>query len=559
MKELRKIIINEISSLLDEDYGSIKEIEDFSYYLLKYVLEKNIPDILEFMEFNNSNFSSDYLFHKEYLNVVYQKSGKNYKKLDSFLKNTRIVFSIDNDAEKEYGQRGSYSYSPGDKTTNKRSSDHAISIQLSEENMQKISKQINYILNDDLSKDKAGDILMYCLILLKDNSLSYLIHEMQHAYDDFRSNEHMLNSKQMLDFQSKYQSENKERENQDKKQEFNPEKYKDYLRLVPEIWARFAQAMTTIQFTDVEFDFNENANLTYVHKMKPLNGVLVKFFNFFPGWRELFDTDTPDEKTSLSKIQLRLVKAVVQFWHNEQDRINKLNAEEQKRKKQLTTEQILRKAIRKTLTESFAKKVFGDYVEIGNETLSMNDDDAIPFFYYDSKFYVGAPQESHWEIFNSEEDLYKIKTELEKEYLQDTENYDESDASQEAEREMMDYTKYNGRIWYKRKVIVFWKYPDENTLVDIVKDLNSKTKVAHIDGSWKLALPNGSISSLKDYTFGEISAEEHKAQLDKWRKHIINPMLKTKMGLDKSPQGVGSKHKNYNWNREIDRIYKRAQ
>ena len=129
----------------------------------------------------------------------------------------------------------------------------------------------------------------------------------------------------------------------------------------------------------------------------------------------------------------------------------------------------------------------------------------------------------------------------------------------------MQNAQYNGRIWTDSKVITFWKYPDKNTLVNIVDDINSQLNAANqIDGSWNMAIAkgdrhNGYFIPLKDYTLNKIPEKVQKQHLEKWKQHLLSPIAKSQVGVDDTPEGIGSKHKNYKYNRELDRILGRAQ
>jgi hypothetical protein len=137
---------------------------------------------------------------------------------------------------------------------------------------------------------------------------------------------------------------------------------------------------------------------------------------------------------------------------------------------------------------------------------------------------------------------------------------------EEYEEDIMSHTEYNGRIWTNRKVISFWKMPrDRFELKDIVDDLNNESGGRfHIDGSWKIRIgeylgKSDKLITLSNFSGGEISDEEKADLSDKWKAHIMSPLLKAQLGLNKVPAGYGSKNPTYSRHRAIDRAVGRAQ
>jgi len=109
--------------------------------------------------------------------------------------------------------------------------------------------------------------------------------------------------------------------------------------------------------------------------------------------------------------------------------------------------------------------------------------------------------------------------------------------------------------------------PENKAVLDkIVNDLNKESNGDfHIDSSWRLRIGEEGnqipykLIPIDDYTGAEISDEEKKDLEGKWKQHIMSPLEKTKLGLNKAPQGFGSKHKDYLGHRAIDRAVGRAE
>jgi len=182
--------------------------------------------------------------------------------------------------------------------------------------------------------------------------------------------------------------------------------------------------------------------------------------------------------------------------------------------------------------------------------------DAIPFFYYNDVLYLGDFMGSHWEIvFN------KMKKEVEalkNIYLMNDFDKDEDDALDKAENLIKKRTEYNGRLWTERKVIAFWQYPTKEKLNSIISDLNQKFHGIEIDNSWKIIVTVNGVEkfvSVADYTGGKLSAEDY----EKYKQHMMSPLIKHQQGLVVTPKGWGSTHKDYAGHRAIDRALGRAE
>jgi len=216
----------------------------------------------------------------------------------------------------------------------------------------------------------------------------------------------------------------------------------------------------------------------------------------------------------------------------------------------------LRKLIREEISKLFEIDYF--MAPDGRE-YDMTSSGAIPFLYYEDKLHLRDnegylyKEESHWDIINDIIDKEVTEKNLE--------NFEDGDWSA-YEQELMEDTKYNGRLWVDDKIISFWKMPEDRfTLKDIVDELNEESRGEfHIDGSWVIRVgKDNKLISLKDFSGGEISDEEKSDLADKWKAHIMSPLLKKSMGLSHVPAGVGSKHSDYSGHRVIDRAVGRAQ
>lgn len=137
----------------------------------------------------------------------------------------------------------------------------------------------------------------------------------------------------------------------------------------------------------------------------------------------------------------------------------------------IITEQQLKRLIKEG-TNGVIGKYKGRYIDITNE-----DSDAIPFFYYNNKVYIGynpelgykyaeygyvdSNGENNYPNFHSEiEDFYKFLKLYTGEMPKSRNAYE-----------------YIGRMWFNEQVISFWKYPEDmNVLKKILKLLSEEIK-----------------------------------------------------------------------------------
>jgi hypothetical protein len=142
-----------------------------------------------------------------------------------------------------------------------------------------------------------------------------LIHEIQHAFDDFRSNHKFFLTKKSDKYFKKYGRDDMFNDSDDDNE---IKHFKEYLNLPHEISARFTQTINDMHFST--FDWDEKGNMIYI--MYPLENVIrdfklrIKGFHNFP------------EKT-----KRKLISKLSQYWHKEQDENNEKIKKEKKIKK----------------------------------------------------------------------------------------------------------------------------------------------------------------------------------------------------------------------------------
>lgn len=151
---------------------------------------------------------------------------------------------------------------------------------------------------------------------------TYLLHEIQHAYDEHRSKGKAYNTKEYNRYLSKYPSSQKNLSTPQEKADFENERIKNYLNLPHEVWARFSQAFADLRFFKREYINNmQGVKLNMV----PLNKILEDFKYRYHGW----DRTQP-------KYQKKMINRIVAYWNKYNDSIKDIEkAETIKHKEQL--------------------------------------------------------------------------------------------------------------------------------------------------------------------------------------------------------------------------------
>ncbi len=191
-------------------------------------------------------------------------------------------------------------------------------------------------LNEKLANPKVyGDHTLY----FEENDLyfslwyefnSILLHELQHAWDNWKSKGEYTSNKKFFKYIDKveeYPKFKKEKEEvinsldstdidiEKKKEEIyidthkkSSALHKQYLRQQHEINARFTQAIKKVRFW--EYDKSVKFDINNTKKIKiPFKDVLKDFKLEFEGWKDM----TP-------KVKLKLTKRLSQFWTNDWDK-----------------------------------------------------------------------------------------------------------------------------------------------------------------------------------------------------------------------------------------------
>lgn len=237
-------LFESFSEFLNETYTSVKELE----FLSKDVIDEFINHLKDYMEFqiiSGSDTNVDKIDRKFDLEWFVNRKSRNYKEIKDFINQDLKIFFV---PEKEWNHKGLANYNnlKVNNTTNKK-----IELKLDYKKMVEVVNKIENGL--DIKKDP--------LFIGRDGLQAVLLHELQHAFDDFRS-EGKYRGNDELDIYGFPIKKN----------------YKQYLNLKHEIDARFAQTFSTINFYDK-------------NKIRDFDDVLNDFKNEFVGFNILSSKD----------------------------------------------------------------------------------------------------------------------------------------------------------------------------------------------------------------------------------------------------------------------------
>jgi hypothetical protein len=276
-------------NILDETYNSVNEIKELAIDILKKIANDNYVQYNRDKEFK-------FIFGLKLKNIDSSK----YHEIKDFIEKMNIGISLlpKNPNIKSYGEYGNFETKKGE--------------YFNPNLLRDINIYYDYYLVknsiDEIIKDygKVGALDVYSKLYYQINSS--LVHELQHAYDDYRSNGMAYNTKQFQKFKEK----NYDRDAKIARSQMSDlETVKKYLNLPHEIWARFSQAIIKVRFYTMDFDDQGNV---IAYKMHPIEDVLKSFKMHYDNFNVLSD-DT----------KKKLYRKVSQFWHYEQERIKNIN------------------------------------------------------------------------------------------------------------------------------------------------------------------------------------------------------------------------------------------
>jgi hypothetical protein len=181
----------------------------------------------------------------------------------------------------------------------------AITLRISYDDIRNsLVKYVKPSLGEDLTQEMVNEMVSNVYFNLFDNQiLSTLLHELQHAYDSWRSNTKFTNSRRSNDFYSKYGNDNT----------FNKNKYDEYIKMQHEINARFSQAISDIKFFKLNFSDDETKPLRY-RVLFPIDTVIADFKSTFMGYQAMAPS-----------VQERLLNRLIKIYSQAEEKVKEYN------------------------------------------------------------------------------------------------------------------------------------------------------------------------------------------------------------------------------------------
>lgn len=271
--EVRKLIREVIEEeVIEETQTGQKDLEKFSNDILKSLGERIVKE-REHLEFLDPSSPELRYFPMFFTGTM---TGEGYKEIGDFVNETSIKIYPTQALPKE--TQGSLGYASPEETRDGREI-FQISLKYSDRDVEEINT-----LFKEQENVNASDVYFRLYYMF----YSTLLHEMQHAYDAWRSKGKAFNGQMNRNF-IKRKEDAKRTAMSKQADELTPEEmeainnsYKEYQNLVHEINARYAQAMHSVRMTGVNFE-------TFEKSMNPWEGVYSAFKGEFDGWRNLSD------------------------------------------------------------------------------------------------------------------------------------------------------------------------------------------------------------------------------------------------------------------------------
>jgi len=331
--------------VIEETQEGQKDLEEFTNDILMLMGEVSVKTF----EDNKIYYGEDNSRLLHFPMVVTGKmDGDKYNEIGDFVKETSIRIVPTTFIDKE-GTQGRLEYaSPHDNMGREMFS---IKLKYTQEQL----KEVNDLLVEKPYGDvKPKDVYFKLFYVF----YTTLLHELQHAYDAWRSKGKAFGGQRSKEYVKKQQMADK----LEKKptSDLTPEErnalsdsYNAYLNLTHEINARYAQAMQKARLTSVDDEWNEI--------MKPWKEAYSSFRSNFKGWRILSD-----------KMKKRLINRLAKAYQYEsehlqtaEEKYGKEEAEEIKRAMAENVRYIVRESIREAMdsdARSFDLMYFKDRI-----------------------------------------------------------------------------------------------------------------------------------------------------------------------------------------------------
>jgi hypothetical protein len=279
---INSVNMNKLKNIIVEGYKEHDEMDKLTTEIIKYFAEKNIATVNRFLKKNIISFNYDFALIDEIANV------NNYSIIADFIRNSNVSIELDHNVK--LNSKADYS-----------SQNKQIKIYISNDN-EDSKNNLNSIITPYLNDDKQVEYEDSFKIIKTFLGVSYrndILHELQHAYDDYRSDNKYRTDKESIKY---YKDVKSGIYKEDSK--MTPEEFKIYSSLPHEYWARFSESLN-----DLHYDIRS--------KNKSFNDIYNRFKTTIRGWENI----SPDN-------QKRVLKALYGYY-------NLINGKEDKLAKKL--------------------------------------------------------------------------------------------------------------------------------------------------------------------------------------------------------------------------------
>ena len=286
--------LEEGGDMLDEDLEMHSEIDDLAEDILKKV---SISIAKRAFQTKSLDFTMPIIL--DVFNNLYPR----YTKLVDFMKDFSLRITIvDINEMQPNGRYVQSSYNSGN-----------IIIKLNYSLIRKVvERDLSKYFNDALSRDLLDYAADDILFSLRNNELSeVIVHELQHAYDSWRSGIKYHNTKRKHDYFDKYGNNSVA----------SKEQHLQYLKMQHEINARFSEAIKKTYFSVHNYDRESGLPMDYLI-MLDFKKILDDFKKQFVG----FEVMTPSVKE-------RLLNRFVKIYYEKEAEIKQKNEEQLNKKR----------------------------------------------------------------------------------------------------------------------------------------------------------------------------------------------------------------------------------
>lgn len=271
-------------ALLDEDYATHNEMKSLRDEVYMQICEK-LAEVAFFKK--SSNVFEDMMT----IHYVFRKLKKDYTNLREFVDNFELEVVITG-AGRAHGIFKPTSVESG-----------TIGINF-ERNIDRAEEMLNKLVipraDEPVTEELVTEMTRALYFATYDNNIaSTILHELQHAYDAWRSKNKFVHNSKMGKFRNKQTSNDTDDE----------DKVVSYLKLQHEVNARFSQALEAITLFD--YNFGKDPTKPFNKRtMRPFDTVLNDFKRNFNGWSVMSPS-----------AQKRLVNRVSKMYHETSDKI----------------------------------------------------------------------------------------------------------------------------------------------------------------------------------------------------------------------------------------------